>query len=132
MIIATAIAGYLDSTVFNHFHHVVLGITFSSVDTLFTGAGILLIISGIYFRSNSRDVTLSKGIELPVDTTQELETGNENKAAESRLREHLTAVITLMKASTSWNSFYRLLQRALPKYKTELTNMEFPWAEEDE
>lgn len=33
-----------------------------------------------------------------------------------RLREHLTAVIALMKASTKWDQFYRLLQRALPKY----------------
>jgi hypothetical protein len=33
-----------------------------------------------------------------------------------RLREHLVAVITLMKASPNWSSFYRLLQRALPKY----------------
>lgn len=34
-----------------------------------------------------------------------------------RLREHLVAVITLMKASPNWNSFYRLLQRALPKWR---------------
>jgi hypothetical protein len=34
-----------------------------------------------------------------------------------RLREHLVAVITLMKASPNWNSFYRLLQRGLPKRK---------------
>ena len=33
-----------------------------------------------------------------------------------RLREHLTAVIALMKASTKWGQFYRLIQRALPKY----------------
>lgn len=33
-----------------------------------------------------------------------------------RLREHLTAVIALMKASTKWPQFYRMIQRALPKY----------------
>lgn len=33
-----------------------------------------------------------------------------------RLREHLAAVIVLMKASTTWDSFYRMLQRSLPKY----------------
>lgn len=33
-----------------------------------------------------------------------------------RLREHLTAVIALMRASTKWEQFYRMLQRALPKY----------------
>lgn len=32
-----------------------------------------------------------------------------------KLREHLASVITLMKASSSWNGFYRLLQRSLPK-----------------
>ncbi len=82
LIVATAVAGYLDSTVFSHFHHVILGITFSSVDTLFTGAGILLIISGIYFWSNLQGVTLAKGTEFPIDTAQEMEIGGENKAAE--------------------------------------------------
>jgi hypothetical protein len=33
-----------------------------------------------------------------------------------RLREHLTAVIALMKASTKWDQFYSMIQRALPKY----------------
>ena len=33
-----------------------------------------------------------------------------------RLREHLAAIIALMKASSNWNQFYRLVQRALPKY----------------
>lgn len=32
-----------------------------------------------------------------------------------RLREHLVAVIALMRASPNWDSFYRLLQRAFPK-----------------
>jgi hypothetical protein len=33
-----------------------------------------------------------------------------------RLREHLASVITLMRASTEWNQFLRMLDRALPKY----------------
>ena len=37
-----------------------------------------------------------------------------------RLREHLAAVMALMKASTSWDQFRRSLQRALPKYGTTL------------
>lgn len=37
-----------------------------------------------------------------------------------KLREHLASVITLMKASTNWNMFYRLLERSLPKYNTTL------------
>jgi hypothetical protein len=32
-----------------------------------------------------------------------------------RLREHLSAVIALMRASDAWTDFYRLLNRALPK-----------------
>jgi hypothetical protein len=41
-----------------------------------------------------------------------------------KLREHLIAVITLMKASPNWNSFYRLLQRALPKYTVTARQLE--------
>lgn len=37
-----------------------------------------------------------------------------------RLHEHLVAVITLMKASPNWPTFYRLLQRALPKFNRTL------------
>lgn len=37
-----------------------------------------------------------------------------------KLREHLAGVITLMKASPNWNTFYRLLQRALPKFGQQL------------
>jgi len=33
-----------------------------------------------------------------------------------KLREHISNVIILMKASASWNNFYRLMQRALPKF----------------
>lgn len=40
-----------------------------------------------------------------------------------RLREHLAAVIALMKASTSWDQFRRALQRALPRYGS---TMELP------
>jgi hypothetical protein len=44
-----------------------------------------------------------------------------------RLREHLTAVITLMKASTKWDQFYRLLQRSLPKYREQIPlDLEYP------
>jgi hypothetical protein len=35
-----------------------------------------------------------------------------------RLREHLSAVIALMKASTTWNHFYPMIERALPRYNT--------------
>jgi len=45
-----------------------------------------------------------------------------------RLREHLAAVIALMKASTSWEQFKRSLQRALPKYNVTL---DLPFEETD-
>lgn len=37
-----------------------------------------------------------------------------------RLREHLSAVIALMRASTTWSQFYRMMQRAFPKYNMTL------------
>ncbi|MFC1877099.1 P63C domain-containing protein [Thermodesulfobacteriota bacterium] len=37
-----------------------------------------------------------------------------------RLREHLAAVIALMKASTKWDQFYRMIQRSLPKYMEQM------------
>lgn len=45
-----------------------------------------------------------------------------------RLREHLAAVIALMKASTSWMQFYRMMQRSLPKFGA---NLELPWPDEE-
>jgi hypothetical protein len=44
-----------------------------------------------------------------------------------RLREHLTAVVALMRASDSWNSFVKAINRALPKpqSQTELTGPGF-------
>lgn len=45
-----------------------------------------------------------------------------------RLREHLTAVIALMRASTKWAQFYRLLQRALPKPMEQMP-LDFPESE---
>ncbi len=39
-----------------------------------------------------------------------------------KLQEHLSAVIALMKASSDWRTFIRLINRALPKYES---NLEF-------
>ncbi len=33
-----------------------------------------------------------------------------------RLREHLASLIAIMKAAANWNDFWRMVQRALPKY----------------
>jgi len=46
-----------------------------------------------------------------------------------RLREHLTAVIALMRASTKWGQFYRMMQRALPRYGD---TIELPLDEKEE
>jgi len=44
-----------------------------------------------------------------------------------RLREHLTAVIALMKAASNWGQFYRMLQRALPKHMEQMPlDKEYP------
>jgi P63C domain len=48
-----------------------------------------------------------------------------------KLREHLIAVITLMKASTTWNGFYRMLQRVKPSYK-HIAEQQPLFEEEDE
>ncbi len=45
-----------------------------------------------------------------------------------RLREHLSAVIALMRASSNWNDFHRLLQRAFPK---EFTTLLLPFSTKD-
>ena len=37
-----------------------------------------------------------------------------------RLREHLSAVIALMRATTRWESFYAMLNKALPQYNASL------------
>jgi hypothetical protein len=37
-----------------------------------------------------------------------------------KLREHIAAVIALMKASTKWDQFYRSMQRVFPKYGEQL------------
>ena len=46
-----------------------------------------------------------------------------------RLREHLSAVIALMKASANWMGFYRMIQRALPKYNV---TQEIPFSYHEE
>lgn len=48
-----------------------------------------------------------------------------------KLREHLVSVITLMKASPNWKTFYRLAQRALPKYTVTIHQLELELDIED-
>lgn len=57
-ILSLAVAGVLYSTVLRGFHATVLRIDFGPVDTIFTGAGVLLVAAGIYAMVNLRDVNI--------------------------------------------------------------------------
>lgn len=46
-----------------------------------------------------------------------------------KLEEHLSNVVVLMKASANWAGFYRLMQRALPKYGA---NLVLPFDDDDD
>jgi len=48
LLLGTATAGYLDSLLSGHFHVTFAGLTFGPVDTIFTGAGLLLLVAGLY------------------------------------------------------------------------------------
>jgi MFS family permease len=46
--VATGLAGYMDSTVLHNFHATALGLTFGGIDTFFLVIGILAIAGGVY------------------------------------------------------------------------------------
>ena len=46
-LVSIALAGYLASTVLRGWHANILGVTFGPIDTILTGAGILLILAGL-------------------------------------------------------------------------------------
>lgn len=48
-----------------------------------------------------------------------------------KLREHLAAVIALMKASSTWNRFYGSMQRALPQYGETIEMFPELWGKEE-
>lgn len=54
MLIGSAIAGAVDSALVGHFHLSLLSLTFGPVDIIFTAAGLLLLISGLYAMLNLR------------------------------------------------------------------------------
>ncbi len=56
--ISITIAGYLTSTVLNGLHATFLGMTFTPVDTIFTGAGILVACAGVYALVAMRGIDL--------------------------------------------------------------------------
>jgi MFS family permease len=54
-----ALAGLLASTLLHGFHATLLGITFGPIDTIFTGTGILVMLSGLYAMVNLRGIHLA-------------------------------------------------------------------------
>lgn len=57
-ILSVVLAGVLVSTVLRGFHADLLGMRFAAVDTVFTGAGVLLVVAGLYARASLRDLVL--------------------------------------------------------------------------
>ena len=62
--VSVTIAGYLTGTVLNGLHATFLGMVFTPVDTIFTGAGILVVCAGVYGLMAMRGVVLP----VPVET----------------------------------------------------------------
>jgi MFS family permease len=60
-ILGSAVAGYLDSTLLHGFSVAVSGLHFGPVDTIFTAAGILAVVSGLYVMLALRGVRLREG-----------------------------------------------------------------------
>ena len=56
--VSVAIAGYLTGTVLRGLHATFYGMIFTPVDTIFTGAGLLIVCAGIYALLAMRGVTL--------------------------------------------------------------------------
>jgi MFS family permease len=55
-LLSTVTAGYLSSTLLRGFHATILGITFGSIDTLFTISGVLALVGGVSAMLNLRGV----------------------------------------------------------------------------
>lgn len=55
-LVSVALAGYLASTVLQGFHASILGIMIGPIDTIFTGAGILIVLGGLYLLRNQQHV----------------------------------------------------------------------------
>ena len=58
-IVSIALAGLLASTLLHGFHATLFGITFGPIDTIFVGAGLLIILGGVYAMVNLRGVHLA-------------------------------------------------------------------------
>jgi MFS family permease len=71
-IVSIALAGLLASTLLHGFHATLLGITFGPIDTIFTGAGILVVLGGLYAMVNLRSVRLAgeRGYREPAEPAE--------------------------------------------------------------
>jgi MFS family permease len=56
-LVSITLAGYLASTVLRGWHANILGVTFGPIDTILTGAGVLLVLAGLYLLKNLHDET---------------------------------------------------------------------------
>jgi MFS family permease len=56
-LVSITLAGYLASTVLRGWHANMFGITFGPIDTILTGAGILLVLAGLYLLKNLHEET---------------------------------------------------------------------------
>ena len=70
--LSVLLAGFLDSVVLHNFHHVVFTITFGPIDTIFTIAGVLAIISSFYAVSNLRDIRESRDVSFNDQQVEEI------------------------------------------------------------
>ncbi len=59
-LLSVLLAGVLASTVLSHFHTTVLGVTFSTYDTIFAGGGVLIVLGGVYAMINLRHLKLNE------------------------------------------------------------------------
>jgi hypothetical protein len=57
-LLSVALAGYLASTVLRDFHATVLGLTLGPIDTIYTVAGLLIVVAGLYAARNLRALTM--------------------------------------------------------------------------
>jgi MFS family permease len=74
-IISIALAGFLASAL-HDFHTTLLGISLGPIDTIFTGAGVLVVVGGFYAMVNLRGIHLAgeRGhVAAPAETPEELE-----------------------------------------------------------
>ena len=63
--IGAAAAGAIASALTGHFHRIFLGLAFGPVDTIFLGAGLLLLIGGLYAMLNLRHTDATASTSMP-------------------------------------------------------------------